>query len=205
MALDLCERFIRSFETSTGDWLTSTSFVRLHQDNHFELASVFLLPPLHLKSVSDSQYQLSGPPSELMQVLRFLKTELSKTSSPNHPTSITLPPNLTQVVAVPLAALLLEYPIAYVPASADQTSFLSLVSLDVYEGVLEFTHPSPHHTLVKFSCPSALGDDHPERFVPSYIMNQLRTWAEIRLQQVTGVSFSFHILHNTVTLDRVGL
>lgn len=59
--------------------------------------------------------------------------------------------------AVPLAAILLEYPVAYVPTSPD-TSFLGGEVLTVCECYLEQEGTSTHfrHTLIKFSCPDSI-------------------------------------------------
>ena len=106
---------------------------------------------------------------------------------------------------VPLAAILLEYPLAYVPISSDQTSFLAGVPLDVYECVL--TCPSmlkaPEHILMKFSCPSVLAATNLELSV-SRLEERLNARFAPRLKQA-GLSGTFQIRHSTETLARVAL
>ncbi|KAM6494315.1 hypothetical protein JOM56_010676, partial [Amanita muscaria] len=56
---------------------------------------------------------------------------------------------------VPIAAVLIEYPLAYVPDTT-LTSFLHQIPLDVYECTVRIG--SHTHILLKFSCPAVLGE-----------------------------------------------
>jgi hypothetical protein len=118
-----------------------------------------------------------------------------------------LPGNLSQETTIPLAALLVGYPVAYVPGSPDQSSFLSNVPLDVYECVLTFDESqqvSNLHTLLKFSCPSGLAQDHPDLLGPPQIIEHLNGRYRNRLQKAAPDT-KLVVLHSSETLDRVAL
>jgi hypothetical protein len=149
-------------------------------------------------------FQSTGPPSGLAVALQSLLTTRSYL-----PTSITLPADLTPETMVPLAALLLEYPVAYVPSDSE-LPFLNNVQLDVYE--LECIlvigndqgHPLLGHPLLKFSCPSNLVEAHPDRLGSSHIVSYLRENFEDRLQKsVPGATL--RITHSWETRDRLAL
>jgi len=59
---------------------------------------------------------------------------------------------------IPFAAVILEYPIAYVPVSPDQSAFLPWEVLDAYECILmiEEGKTKTRCTICKFSCPKSL-------------------------------------------------
>lgn len=120
---------------------------------------------------------------------------------------ITLPCNLTARTLVPLAGFLLDYPVCYIPASDDQTIFLSGVSLDLYECVLvnerKPTSISAQHPLFKFTCPASLGDRHRDLNRHS-ILDALKRNLTSRLVTLSS-PFSLKITHDTVILDRVAL
>ncbi|KAK0487669.1 hypothetical protein IW261DRAFT_1327286 [Armillaria novae-zelandiae] len=84
---------------------------------------------------------LVSPPESVLSTLRGIEIQ---------PTDIscTLPSELPVEITVPLAAVLLEYPVAYVPNGALSPARLNL---DVYECLL-----SGGVTIVKFSCPASL-------------------------------------------------
>lgn len=117
----------------------------------------------------------------------------------------------TIIDAVPLAAVLLEYPVAYVPASAQQTSFLEGATLDVYECILTWTPAGAYpaglqrgkHTLLKFSCPNTIGTTHPE-LSSDRLARRLKSRFQPRLQQI-GFSCALSVIHTTETHDRVAL
>ncbi|KAK0221625.1 hypothetical protein IW262DRAFT_1375276 [Armillaria fumosa] len=92
--------------------------------------------------VSVSSYLVS-PPEDVLNTLRSIEIQ---------PTDIscTLPSELPVEITIPLAAVLLEYPVAYVPNDATSPA---RQNLDVYECLL-----SEGVTIVKFSCPSSLAD-----------------------------------------------
>jgi hypothetical protein len=119
------------------------------------------------------------------------------------PTSITLPTDLTPETTVPLAALLLEYPVAYVPSSNSQVPFLNNVQLDVYECILDIDNDQSH-LLLKFSCPSHLAEAHPDRLGSSHIIEYLRGNFEDRFEKsVPGATLC--ITHSRETKDRLAL
>lgn len=118
------------------------------------------------------------------------------------PTSITLPTGLAPETTVPLAALLLEYPVAYVPLDI-QVPFLDNVQLDVYECTL-VTENDQTHSLVKFSCPSNLTEAYPDGLGASHIVAYLRGNFEDRLKRsVQGATL--RITHSRETKDRLAL
>jgi hypothetical protein len=119
-----------------------------------------------------------------------------------------------QVALVPLAGVLLEYPVAYV-VPPEATAYLSQVLLDVYECAFHFdqsgiTSIERQHTLLKYSCPNVLGSAETSLH-PDTIVELLRTHFEARLNQAWEQHapndpvprLSVH--HTTVTLDRVAL
>lgn len=120
---------------------------------------------------------------------------------------ITLPCDLTARTLVPLAGFLLDYPVCYVPASDDQTVFLSGVSLDLYDCVLvNERNPASipvQHPLFKFTCPASLGDRHRDLNRHS-ILDALKRSLTTRLVTLSS-PFSLKIIHDTVILDRVAL
>ena len=97
----------------------------------------------------------------------------------------TLPAQLTPEVLVPLSGFLLEYPVSYVPISAEQTIFLSDVPLDLFECVIFIpkTHSKAkideydEHVMFKFSCPTGL----PEKLSTQSIKDRLQTHFSERL------------------------
>jgi len=115
---------------------------------------------------------------------------------------------LTQETLVPLAATLISYPVAYIPISAVQTSFLAGQPLDVYEAIVlpatPPTSPLPtfrQHTLLMFSCPCSLAErDH--ELSPDRITNRLQSQFQERLAMI-GLSLSIH--HRVEILERVAL
>jgi hypothetical protein len=175
-----------------------TTFVRPERDG-FEIVSE---SSPNKNGRRDSWTQSTAPPSGLTAVLQSLLIPGSYI-----PTSITLPADLTPEITVPLAALLLEYPVAYVP-SLDQLSFLSNVLLDVYECILVFHdedgNRTGHHLLLKFSCPSNLAEEHPDRLSPSHIVAHLTANFGGRLQESVPRA-TFHATHSRDIRDRIAL
>ncbi|KAF8843289.1 hypothetical protein BDN67DRAFT_964685 [Paxillus ammoniavirescens] len=147
----------------------------------------------------------SKTPDAIQDVL--LKMQTSMAVSPDI-LSFTLPEALTQEVLVPLAAVVIDYPVAYVPASSEQTSFLSGEVLDVYN--VSFKCPSSsasasnlqkEHVVLMFSCPRVLVSKHAE-LSPAALTEKLRVKFESRLESL-GIHMS--VTHHTQTLDRVAL
>lgn len=104
-----------------------------------------------------------------------------------------------QSALVPLAGLLLEYTVAYVPPRAPHTvGYLGGVALDVYE----CTPEGGASTLLKFSCPHELGERY-EHLQPETVCARLRARFAPRLQ--TAGLGELVITHCVETLDRVAL
>ncbi|KAF8073715.1 hypothetical protein FPV67DRAFT_1666466 [Lyophyllum atratum] len=149
----------------------------------------------------DVPYSLvPNPPSDLTDALLALVDDA--TIQPSLTPSITLRTNLPPESAIPLAAVLLEYPVAYIPASLKHP-FLSNVSLDIYECALTFDQNAPH-TLLKFSCPSELARSHPDVLGPAHIITCLTKKFTARIQNM-GPGASLEVLQSTQTMDRVAL
>ncbi|GLB38340.1 hypothetical protein LshimejAT787_0502050 [Lyophyllum shimeji] len=149
----------------------------------------------------DVPYSLvPNPPSDVTDALLSLVDDA--TIQPSLPPSITIRKRLQPETAVPLAAVLLEYPVAYIPASLKHP-FLSNVSLDVYECTVEF-EPNTPHSLVKFSCPSYLARSHPDVLAPSRIIASLTEKFGTRVRKMAPGT-PLDVVHTTRTLDRVAL
>ena len=121
--------------------------------------------------------------------------------------SFFLPDNLTQIVLVPLAAVLIDYPVAYMPVSPSQTAFLGAEPLDVYEVAFSLDivdSPSTNtrdFTFLKFSCPRKLADTCP-RLSHTHLVQRLEDIFTPRLDKIgAGIA----VRHHTETLDRVAL
>ncbi|KAF9241112.1 hypothetical protein BU15DRAFT_73591 [Melanogaster broomeanus] len=121
----------------------------------------------------------SKPPDALQEVLSKMRAAMA--TSPDI-LSFSLPEGLTQEILVPLAAVVIDYPVAYVPASSEQTSFLGGDALDIYDvsckGPLSLHSTDPsrleqEHVVLKFSCPHALVSKHPE-LSPGALTEKLR-------------------------------
>lgn len=117
-------------------------------------------------------------------------------------------------VAVPLAALLLDYPIAYVP-SVSNPHALSGTPLNFYECVLisgahdrrsdakSHVVQRKEHTIMKFSCPAQLQGMDPQRFQPASVISQLNEMFAKRLQLVEDPTLECDVIHTTQTLDHI--
>ena len=118
--------------------------------------------------------------------------------------AIHIPSDLTsgrEYLLIPLAALLLEYPVGYVPLGSDQTVFLSNIPLDVYECVLEDS--GEERTLLKFSCPQCVGQSV-ARLAPDKVRGRLEDRFKPRLEAVDYPG-RLEVRHTQETLPRVGL
>ncbi|OBZ71347.1 hypothetical protein A0H81_08448 [Grifola frondosa] len=148
---------------------------------------------------------LESMPPHLTSLLMQL-CSLKDSSSPLPPSvtlSLSQPLQITETV--PFAGFILEYPVAYVPTSADQTSFLAGVPLDVYECVLldPDCTGEEEHTMLKFSCPCTVGAAQ-ESLSPSRLPEILQSHFEPRLKYA-GFLGSLVVRHHTETLARVAL
>ena len=121
---------------------------------------------------------------------------------------LSLSDSFTQGVLVPLAAVIIDYPVAYVPAHSAQTSFLDGEPLDIY--TISFREITPlgstlgvgkEHVLFKFSCPQVLADNHPQ-LSPGHLIEELKLKFTARLGRI---GMQINAVHHTETLDRVAL
>ncbi|KAI0917241.1 hypothetical protein AcW2_007427 [Taiwanofungus camphoratus] len=152
---------------------------------------------------------LPSPPPRIPALLHELC--LASESDDTLPLSIILSPSLKITDIVPLAAFLLEYPVAYVPASVDQTEFLAGAPLDIYECFLTRSltnadcsgFAGSEHTLLKCSCPSVVAgaDGH---LLSSMLTERLRCRFGPRIE-ATGSSGTLIVRHRTDSFPRVAL
>ncbi|EPT05306.1 hypothetical protein FOMPIDRAFT_1111773 [Fomitopsis schrenkii] len=158
---------------------------------------------------------LVGFPKQLAALLRELCARGEKHADLPRPTILTISHPIDITVSVPLAAVLLEYPVAYVPLDADQTVFLTGVGLDVYDCVLTFSRiPDSHdtgrgpdgpyeHRLLKFSCPSRLAREA-TTLLPTTLIARMQAKFGPRLD-AAGCQCNLTVRHATETHDRVSL
>ncbi|KIK52074.1 hypothetical protein GYMLUDRAFT_265601 [Collybiopsis luxurians FD-317 M1] len=128
-------------------------------------------------STEGSSNVLPEPPEALSTLLQDLTNQLLNPSEWKVTSTIELPQGLSASSTVPLAALLLEYPVAYCPPATVTSPFLSSEMLDVYDVCLELPNNEGYvltfsdglnrrHSMLKFSCPLHLGAIYPERLSP---------------------------------------
>lgn len=123
---------------------------------------------------------------------------------------ITLPPShdLSMQDIIPFAAIVLEYPVAYVPVSYEQSDFLPWEVLDVYECVLNlederaFRTEKIEHIVCKFSCPNNLVR-HSDLQI-SRMRDRLQALFKGRLLEA-GIEGQLDIRHHQETHERVAL
>ncbi|KXN88077.1 hypothetical protein AN958_07536, partial [Leucoagaricus sp. SymC.cos] len=159
--------------------------------------------------------KLAEIPSSIYEVLQIMGrlTQPKESSSPGEsPTSIKLPRNLPSTVCIPLAAILLDYPVAYVPSSENQTTFLSGVPLVLYRCCIIFPAQRPEggvnrgkeHTLFQFSNPALLADDSAGAMSVERTLDHLKPTFEPRILHSFPGS-TFRVDHERIALDRVAL
>ncbi|KAL1745110.1 hypothetical protein HDZ31DRAFT_63442 [Schizophyllum fasciatum] len=153
---------------------------------------------IQLNSV-DSAEVMPLPTSRLVDVIHDLASAV-KVSSPDTG-MIPLSENIGIDVLVPLAAFLLEYPVAYVP-STQHSVFLSQVPLDVHEVMLHFG--SSTHSILKFSVPCHIAAGNP-LLSPDALQQSLRDEYSRRVHRAYGESVSVSAMHSVKTQDRVAL
>ncbi|KAJ7134657.1 hypothetical protein C8R44DRAFT_771081 [Mycena epipterygia] len=134
----------------------------------------------------EDPWLLACAPPDVLDALRALAT-----------TPPTLPRDLEPRTAIPLAAVLLGYPVAYVPSEA---AFLAQTPLDVYACTV--CASTWEHTLLKFSCPAALAVAHPARLAPARIIANLTARFEPRAREL---GLTLVVNHSTEIMDRVAL
>ncbi|KAF7422547.1 hypothetical protein PC9H_010703 [Pleurotus ostreatus] len=143
-------------------------------------------------------------PGDLRQILEYITSELDARISGdlyNSQSVIQLPVSHPSTM-IPLAAILLEYPVAYVPPPEPASfTFLSGIGLDVYEVVLASSSSElRQHTLLKFSSPHGLDEGLSPQVVKERLYNHFRP----RLSTLLP-GMSLEVSHSEQTFDRVAL
>ncbi|KAF9013255.1 hypothetical protein BDQ17DRAFT_1343065 [Cyathus striatus] len=147
--------------------------------------SLVLLP------TGESPMLLLEPPNSVTMLVQFISESISPDLSDSLQLSLSLPPVAMQD-AIPLAAILLDYPVAYVPSSITQTSFLSGVSLNVYEGiVVTAARRIPSSILIGSLDPDAITEKLKRKFGERVLS--------------VGSNAKFEVLHTVTVLDRVSM
>jgi hypothetical protein len=152
--------------------------------------------------------QLSDPPPGLLKTLANIDEALTAQVDRVEITSLALGAGLEREVMVPLAAFLLEYPVAYVP-TPNETSFLAGVCLDVYDCTLIRSHHVTEnvllqdHSFLTFSSPHQLGSENLDLSPPS-LLRKLNTRYRSRLREITS-NCALETHHRTESFDRVAL
>ncbi|KAJ7107288.1 hypothetical protein C8R43DRAFT_204182 [Mycena crocata] len=126
-------------------------------------------------------------------------TDSESDNANTFPNSVRLPGAMEPRTAIPLAAVLLGYGVAYVPEGSD--AFLAQMLLDVYTCVVCAPGSVWKHTLLKFSCPTALAAANPT-LAPAHIVAQLTARFEPRAMEL---GLTMGVSHSAVLMDRVAL
>ncbi|KAF4590846.1 hypothetical protein EYR40_009443 [Pleurotus pulmonarius] len=166
--------------------------------------------PTHQSGFLEVTFVSPGPeppakcamPSDLRRILEYVTSGLDARISGDWDDSqpvIQLPESHASTM-IPLAAVLLEYPVAYAPPPASLT-FLGGISLDVYEVTLTSSSSElRQHTLLKFSCPHGLE----EGLSPEAMKEKLYSHFQSRLNTFLR-GMSPEVSHTERTFDRVAL
>lgn len=139
------------------------------------------------------------------QVLQVLVSLLPLAQSVELPLSFSLLSDTTFETVVPLAAILLDYLVAYVPYPSYPNT-LSGVPLDFYEYIL--TSPSHdstlnlNHSIIKFSCPTSLREDFTQ-LKPEIVTLKLEAIFADRLSAARAGGATTRVKHSSETVDRV--
>lgn len=142
---------------------------------------------------------MTAPQQSVKNVLDRLKNQLDVTSAP---ASVTIQePDLTPHTCIALAAVLLEYPIAYAPTPTTKPNNISLllghIPLDLYRCEVARDGAENDQTLFQFSCPQGL-----EGLSSEHLFRSLQAKFTPRCD-ILGITIKFH--HTNVTLDNVTL
>ena len=138
------------------------------------------------------------------QVLQVLVSLLPLAQSVELPLSFSLLSDTTFETVVPLAAILLDYLVAYVPYPSYPNT-LSGVPLDVYEYILTFPSDSMlnlNHSIIKFSCPTSLREDFTQ-LKPEIVTLTLEAIFADRLSAARAGGATTRVKHSSETVDRV--
>ena len=148
----------------------------------------------------DDPHQVTEAPVVVLQALQDIRRH-----SLDGRSAVTISQQINVEDTIPLAAVLLEYPVAYVPTSPVKSSFLNGEALIVYECCLEQISSSPlfQHTLIKFSCPERIVQEMPH-LSPQRLVQRLQEHFAPRIR-VMDETISLKIQVSTERLDRVAL
>ncbi|KAG2153097.1 uncharacterized protein EDB93DRAFT_242621 [Suillus bovinus] len=149
---------------------------------------------------------LNSTPTTVLDVICAMNEDMLESQAN---VSFSFVGGLTQDNLVPLAATLIGYPVAYVPISADQTSFLNGQPLDVYEAMVVPTasctsslqSSNQLHTLLKFSCPCLLAKTNLE-LSTERVTKRLQSQFQ---QSLSAIGLSLLVHHHVEVMDRVAL
>lgn len=175
------------------------AFVQLHSPIRLVRNRIFCLPK-KLIELNTLALQLERAPESLIHLL-------SDSFIPQPPSSLsfTLPPHVSLETAVPLAAVLLDYAVAYVP-NAGHENVLSGIPLDFYECILAYHKTRGQeatHTIMKFSCPAGLTQGGPTS--SERIIQELQTMFAERLSQSGDETMVVTVVHTVQSLDHVAI
>lgn len=156
--------------------------------------------------------QFDTVPQTVLDVLQLLLNRLTSSHVWAERRTIQLPRGLVSTTSVPLAAIFLDYPVAYVPSSENQVSFLNSVPLVVYqcqintqkELVKGLPVQTEEHTLLAFSCPTSLADDPSSKTSVQRITNHLKSTFGPRIAKSFPES-TLQVNYKHITLDCVAL
>jgi hypothetical protein len=139
------------------------------------------------------------------QVLQVLVSLLPLIKSVELPLSFSLTSDATFEIVVPLAAILLDYLMAYVPYPSYPNT-LSGVPLDFYECIITIPgHDSMlnlNHPIIKFSCPAGLQEEFTQ-LKPENVTLKLAAIFADRLSAARVGGVIAHIKHSSETVGRV--
>ncbi|KAF8798968.1 hypothetical protein BYT27DRAFT_7202704 [Phlegmacium glaucopus] len=151
---------------------------------------------IHLHSSVTVIYEV---PQQVLQVLISL---LPLAQSVELPLSFSLLSDTTFETAVPLAAILLDYLVAYVPYTTYPNT-LSGVPLDVYECILAIPGlDSREHSIIKFSCPTTVQEGFTQ-LKPENITLKLGAIFSNRLGATRADGATIRVKHSSETVDRI--
>ncbi|KAF8442830.1 hypothetical protein L210DRAFT_3141382 [Boletus edulis BED1] len=146
------------------------------------------------------------PPDALREALEGVRSIMAE--SPDA-LVLSLSEWFTQEIFIPLAAVVIDYPVAYFPAFSTQTSFLEREPLDIYTVSFKWTSDTSdftlglgrEHVLLKFSCPQVLARSDVE-LSPSTVIRKLDDKFAAVLARLGA---SIIVTYGTETLERVAL
>ncbi|KAL1758443.1 hypothetical protein FB107DRAFT_288557 [Schizophyllum commune] len=169
----------------------------------------YILPGLLCISLAtcDSAEEMSSAPIVLVESIVNYTSKVQRLA-PDDPI-VTLSGDADIDILVPLAAFLLEYPVAYVP-NPKHHLFLGQIPLDVHEVVLSAgptlrsSRVVTSHSILKFSVPCHIAAAHPH-LSPVTLQQSLREVYVQRVQEAFGADFTVSTVHSTTTEDRLAL